>query len=273
MSLLVERIRAGAVGLRNLLVGANLASLPMVRHPRQLLGYVNESLFLLRSYAGTRALEQRNVFEVLAAGDTCPIVLGGLGGSSGRHGDPWFHTIASYASDIVSLCLICRIVRPKTIFEIGTLHGYTAYHFALNSEADARVFTLDLPPDGNTSPVLRTTIVDRWHLPAGEMRQYCFSGTEVGHKITTLFGDSATFDYADFAGVVDFFYIDGAHSYDYVRSDTLHALRCCHPGSVIAWHDYGRVGVNGVSKWLREFGSTRKLHCVPGGSLAFMVVQ
>jgi len=39
---------------------------------------------------------------------------------------------------------------------------------------------------------------------------------------------------------------------------------------VVAWHDYGRMGVNGVSKWLHEFRRQgRQIFRIPGGSLAY----
>jgi Methyltransferase domain len=266
-------VRAWLIAVRNLMLGQNLASLRLLTRPRQLVGYVNENLFLLDTYSGSRKLEQRNVFDVLPAKPTQSVLLGSLDRRGGAYGEPWFHPVASYAIDIVSLCLLCRILRPKTVFEIGTLRGYTTYHLAMNTEADARVFTLDLPSDGLVAPALKTTPVDRWHHPTGQPRDYCFAGSDVATKITTLFGDSATFDYSRFHGTVDLFFIDGAHSYEYVRSDTEHAIRCCGPGSVIAWHDYGRHGVNGVSKWLHELAETRRVYCVPGGSLAFMRVE
>ena len=45
------------------------------------------------------------------------------------------------------------------------------------------------------------------------------------------------------------------------------------PGSVIAWHDFGRFGVNGVTRWLREFSRNHAVYCVPGGSLAYMRIE
>jgi hypothetical protein len=42
---------------------------------------------------------------------------------------------------------------------------------------------------------------------------------------------------------------------------------------VVAWHDFGRSLVPGVSKWILELSKTRTIYCVPGGSLAFMVVE
>jgi predicted O-methyltransferase YrrM len=265
--------RAWSIGLRNLILGTNLASLPLLTRPNRLLGYVNENLFLLRTYGGGRKLEQRNVFEVFQTETAQAIVLGTLDRPAVVNGEPWFHPLASYAADVVSLCLLCRIVRPKTVFEIGTLRGYTTYHLALNTDADARIFTLDLPREGTITPALKTTPTDRWHLSGMRPREYCFTGSEAARRIRTLFGDSATFDYSEFHGAVDLFFIDGAHSYEYVRSDTEQALRCCRPGGVIAWHDYGRAGVNGVSRWLHELAATRQVYAVPGGSLAFMRVS
>ena len=36
---------------------------------------------------------------------------------------------------------------------------------------------------------------------------------------------------------VDLFFIDGAHSYQYVRQDTLNAFQTCHQGNMIVWRD------------------------------------
>jgi len=44
-------------------------------------------------------------------------------------------------------------------------------------------------------------------------------------------------------------------------------------GEVIVWHDYGRWGVNGVSRWLHELARTGKDICrLPGSSLAILRV-
>jgi hypothetical protein len=147
-------------------------------------------------------------------------------------------------------------------------------HLALNTPAAAKVYTLDLPKDTSTNPSLKTTLMDDSFIRHRyEAREYCFQGTSVEHKVHCLFGDSANFDFSGFEGAVDLFFIDGAHSYDYVRSDTFNALKCCHPGSVIAWHDFGHMGVNGVSKWLLELNRQLDIYSVPGGSLAFSVLD
>jgi hypothetical protein len=143
-------------------------------------------------------------------------------------------------------------------------------HFALNTPAESRIYTLDLPAD--RQGVLSTTSIDDAHVAVHSLvRKYAWEDLAESSKITCLFGDSATFNYSSWHRQVDFFFIDGAHSYEYVRSDTLNAFECCQPGSVIAWHDYGRLGVNGVTRWLTELARTESIHVIPGGSLAFMV--
>jgi predicted O-methyltransferase YrrM len=181
---------------------------------------------------------------------------------------------APFGADIVSLCLLARILKPKVIFEIGTFTGYTALHFALNTPEDAQIYTLDLSKDERADPGMQVTVLDQnlVKVHAGTQR-YAFDDSNAAAKATCLYGDSATFDYSPYHGKVDLFFIDGAHSYEYVRSDTRNALKCCHPGSVIAWHDFGRVGVNGVSRWIRELSKEHEIFSIPGGSLTFMVVK
>lgn len=254
--------------VRNLILGANLTSLSLARHPRVMLEYISESLFLYKALASRRGIPQKNIFEVVPSRNVETITLNLA--SDGN----WFSSHASYTADIVSLCLICQVLRPRIVFEIGTLGGYTSFHFALNTPDEAKIFTLDLPRGKDTQTRLRTTILDDAHITShAKIERYCFEGSAVTSKIECLHGDSATFDFSPFYGQVDFFFIDGAHSYEYVRSDTLNAMKCCHPGSVIAWHDFGRLGVNGVSKWILELSESQEVFSIPGGSLAFMLVQ
>ena len=43
-------------------------------------------------------------------------------------------------------------------------------------------------------------------------------------------------------------------------------------GGALAWHDFGRLGVNGVRKYLIELAASGlKINVVPGGSLAYAV--
>jgi hypothetical protein len=265
----IQALETASVVARNALLGGNLKSLGLIGQPRRMVLYLAESLFLYKAISHTRGLPQKNVFEVLGSADVEPVTLGSLQNKD----EVWFWSVPSFSVDIISLSLICRILKPKLVFEIGTLHGYTSFHFGLNTPDDAKVLTLDLPKEGTAVSSLKTTAVDIEHIDTYTAGQwFCFDNSPVAKKITRLQGDSATYDFSPYHGKVDFFFIDGAHSYDYVRSDTLNALKCCHSGSVIAWHDFGRVGVNGVSRWLVELSKKYPVYSVPGGSIAFMVV-
>jgi hypothetical protein len=77
-----------------------------------------------------------------------------------------------------------------------------------------------------------------------------------GYNIVQLYGDSGTFDFSPYYGNVDFMFIDGSHAYDYVKNDTLAALKMVRVGGTIIWHDYRRTGFTpfpGVLRALTEF--------------------
>lgn len=206
-------------------------------------------------------LPQKCVWDALGTSSDIPVVLNPV---ALKH---WFNQVSSYQADIIALSMLCRIVEPKRIFEIGTLHGSSALQMALNAP-EAEVFTLDLEGSAHLS----TTEIDRLHVAEGQKRRLVFAGLPEEGRIKALYGDSALFDFGPFENSIDLFYIDGAHSYQYVRSDTMKALKCVREGGVIAWHDYGRCGVNGVSKWLNQLRTEGNDLCrIPGGSLAYLV--
>jgi len=138
---------------------------------------------------------------------------------------------ANYAKDVLYLALLGRVLSPGVVFEIGTLHGYTALLFALNTPPDTVVYTLDLPPDDSCPPSLPTTVIDDAHIAARtRSTEYLYLTHPAGRKVRQLYGDSAQFDFAPYHERVDLFFVDGAHSYEYVRSDSLNALACTRGG-------------------------------------------
>ena len=67
-----------SVTARNLILGGNLISLALVRHPKKLIAYVSESLFLYRALHKKRGVPQKNIFEVLPSKDLQNVTLGNL---------------------------------------------------------------------------------------------------------------------------------------------------------------------------------------------------
>lgn len=258
---------------KNVALGTNIASLSLIRRPREMLLYLQECLFLYKTLTSGRGVPQKHIFEALPAPPIQSVTLA-TSVDERSEGSTFFCSAASYATDIISLCLIARIIEAKRVFEIGTMRGYTAYHFALNTADDAKIFTLDLPREHGQQPVLRTTYMDDIHVNHYRSEdKYWFTGEQCESKIRCLFGDSALFDFSPYHRQIDLFFIDGSHSYEYVRSDTLNGLQCCRPGSVMVWHDFGRVGVNGVTRWVQELSKEHPIYAVPGGSLAYMQVR
>jgi predicted O-methyltransferase YrrM len=164
------------------------------------------------------------------------------------------------------LAALCRALGAKSFFEIGTNRGRTAWTVARNNP-DLHVHTLDLPsPDATTAFGLNES--DRAFLGEEWASGEAFHGTPEGERITALFGDSGTFDFGPWDGQVDVVFVDGAHSYDYVRSDTAAALRMVSPAGAVAWDDY--PAIPGVYRVLDEVGPTldRRLVHVLGTRLA-----
>jgi predicted O-methyltransferase YrrM len=260
---MTQNVRTAAIAARNLILGANLKSLHLLTKPRAAVHYAGECLFLDRVFHPGGDIPQKQIWEVFGVDSNIPVVISPMAANQ------WL-CMASYGVDLIGLCMLAQIVRPKKVFEIGTLEGSGALHLALNAP-QAEIFTLDLASD--EVPSLSTTSTDdeimAWHRRGKNL----FSATPEEKRIHRVYGDSAQFDFAEYRGAIDLFFIDGAHSYEYVKNDTLKALECVRNGGVIAWHDYGRYGVNGISKWLHEFRMGRTpIYRVPGGSLAYTIV-
>ena len=152
-------------------------------------------------------------------------------------------------TELVVLASLAQKYRPRVIFEIGTFDGRTTINLAANSP-EATVHTLDLPPGHATQMAVKPGDDTYINKPASGAR---YRGTDCESRIVQHYGDSATFDFSKFEGRVDMVFVDGAHSYDYVKSDSQHALRLLRDGrGVILWHDYGTREVTEAIDDLRD---------------------
>jgi len=113
---------------------------------------------------------------------------------------------ANYAKDVIYLALVAKALSPRIVFEIGTLKGYTALLFALNTPMDCLIYTLDLPRHGGAIPSLSTTLADDLHISRRAQGGYLYQSHPVGKKVTQLFGDSARFEFTPWTGKVDLFF-------------------------------------------------------------------
>jgi predicted O-methyltransferase YrrM len=154
--------------------------------------------------------------------------------------------------------VIAALVRghaPKVLFEIGTFDGRTSLNMAANAPPGATVYTLDLPAEGLDSTALALELNEDIFVRKSRSGAR-FADAAAGGGIIQLFGDSATFDFSPYFGKVDFMFVDGSHAYEYVKSDTIAALKMVREGGIIIWHDYVRYGFTpfpGVPRALNEF--------------------
>lgn len=148
-------------------------------------------------------------------------------------------------SGVGKLALVSGLAKArgaKRILEIGTASGFMARHLALNCGPDSRVWTLDLNEDAADATRFQLLKVDRNIVkkeprgspPAG---WYAALAPEA-HQIIQLFGDSARFDFSGVDLPLDFAYVDGAHSYEYVMLDSINVLLRMRPGGLVVWDDY-----------------------------------
>jgi len=161
--------------------------------------------------------------------------------------------------------------RSRRMFEFGTCTGRTSYLWARNSPAEARITTLTLAPQQHDR--CRVERGDdpadaAWALVESCFADFLYRGTDVETKIEQLFGDSKDLDPAPYAEAFDLIFIDGAHTYSYVLSDSRKALEMLKPGGLLVWHDYrGPLFARGVFRALNELADTLPLRRIEGTTL------
>lgn len=159
--------------------------------------------------------------------------------------------VEGYLDDYQRLVLAALVagLGCRTFFEIGTNRGRTAWTVARNN-IEVQVYTLDVPPDESLRDTKLEVGADDRVFFRDESCGEAFRDTPEAARITQLWGDSATFDFAPYEGRIDFVYVDGAHTYEYVESDTTNALRMLSPGGTIVWDDY--ASSPGVYRYVNE---------------------
>lgn len=147
-------------------------------------------------------------------------------------------------SDHGKLALICGIAKTiaaKSLLEIGTASGFMAAHLALNCGRESRVWTVDLPSESIRSTHFIMEGVDREvseKMHGNTATGWYASQSKVRQQVVQIRSDSATFDFSGVQVPLDFAFIDGAHSYDYVLSDSMNVLPRMRPGGIVVWDDY-----------------------------------
>lgn len=149
--------------------------------------------------------------------------------------------IDTLVEDLACLALLTKHLAPRAVFEIGTFRGRATLIFADNSPADAVIHTLDLGPTDRDQAKREASAADAAVIE-DSVTGIDYKGKPGAEKIRQHFGDSTRFDFRPFRGRMDLVFVDGAHHYDAVLSDTRHALELARPGGFVVWHDWASYG-------------------------------
>jgi hypothetical protein len=175
----------------------------------------------------------------------------------------------------IVLARLAETSRPQALFEFGTFDGRSSLNLIAHAPPGAHLYTLDLPASQIDATQLPLEPGERAFVEktASGTR---FLATDYASQITRLYGDSATFDFSPYQGSIDLVFVDASHAYDYVRSDSLQALKLLRRGGGrIVWHDYS-TDWPGVVRALDEFyragGPFRGLRRVEGTTLVMLEI-
>lgn len=153
--------------------------------------------------------------------------------------------------DLIAILSLAKLQHPKAALEFGTYFGSTTANLALNLP-EAAIHTIDLPEDtAEATMLVEGHPVDDLHLIHGRKLGKSFRGTALEQKIIQHQGDTATYDYGVIHDPVTFFLIDGSHTYEYARGDTLRCFALAAGESTFLWHDCDCYHL-GVTSWLVE---------------------
>lgn len=168
----------------------------------------------------------------------------------------------------VALLAILVAEAPDTVLEIGTYMGHSTRLMAENLPT-ANIHTVDLPIDfsAETDPERRFP-KDDFHLIAHRTVGREFKNQPCAGRITQHFADTASWNFRD-AGQPTFFFIDGAHTYEYCKGDSEKCFEVCGGRGVFLWHDCDDAHP-GVVRFLDEWRSQgRDVRRISGTPIAY----
>jgi predicted O-methyltransferase YrrM len=169
--------------------------------------------------------------------------------------------------DIAVIAALTKKRQPREVFEIGTFEGLTTVIFIKNGGPNVQVHTLDLPHD--RTDIVRTERSYEAHsIACSYTSGHLIDRFGVRSQTDTLFGDSAVYDFQQYRDRIDLFFVDGAHTEDYVASDTYHAFDSLTPDGWVIWHDCLVPQVLKVLKKVAKFVNV--LH-ISGTNLALVI--
>src|SRR5258708_21708552 len=171
--------------------------------------------------------------------------------------------------DLAAMAALTQKKRPKQIFEIGTFEGLTATVFIKNAGSDAFLHTLDLPPGRNDIPRTKRSY-EAHSISAPYVSGFLIDAFGIRQQVQAHWGDSAVFDFQPYRNAIDLFFVDGAHTEDYVALDSSRAFECQASEGWVLWH---YCFTPQLVKVLKQIAQTKKIYQIRGTNLALAMGQ
>jgi hypothetical protein len=154
-----------------------------------------------------------------------------------------------------------RIVDARRVFEFGTFFGCNTLNMALNTPADAKIFTLDVDEQHAAGLEQHPADAPLTQLHLASRSSLDFVGSSVAGKIKALIGNSTTFDFSVWRKSMDLLFIDGGHDLSTVKSDTESALEmaAAERAACIMWHDYRNWEYPALTCYLEDLAQEREI--------------
>lgn len=131
----------------------------------------------------------------------------------------------SLPTDIMLLKGLAKQIENCLYFEIGTWRGESVVNVVDETKES---YTLNLSEEEMIS----------LNMPKEYAKLHGFF-SKGKSKINHLYGNSLTFDYKGLNKKFDLIFIDGNHTYDFVKSDTINVFKhLMHDDTIVVWHDY-----------------------------------
>lgn len=169
-------------------------------------------------------------------------------------------------TEMVIMARVTKTRRPHTVFEMGSYDGLTTAVFLLNAPADARIISLDLPPE--SAPKDDHMDSDKQLVAARALGAVPRS---MGlNDYTQLLCDSMEFDPSPYLGSVDLGLVDAAHDVAHASNDTAKMARMLTDDGIVFWHDYGGKGSFWpLTSYLESLGRKCSMFRIPETTLAW----
>lgn len=131
----------------------------------------------------------------------------------------------SMPTDMLLLKELSKQINNCSYFEIGTWRGESVVNVA--SEAK-ECYTLNL----SKKEILQMGLTEQY------ANQHAFFLKDA-QNIIQLFGNSLNYDFSALNKKFDLIFIDGNHTYEYIKNDTEKIFKyLAHENSIVVWHDY-----------------------------------